>query len=373
VGTPERPQLDASTAARFTVLSYLAQSGDLLTGLTRDEWDPTAGVGDISTFTPDYRVARSGGTHSSVQAAIDDAVAGGGSARRYISVAAGSYREVVCVPTGAPPITLYGLDSDASQTVIVFDNYAGEAKAAGASANPCSPNTNSTTFGTAGSATFAIYASDFQAKNLSFVNDTDEASVDSGAQAVALSTQGDRVLLENVRVLGNQDSLFAKTPDIDSVTRAYLKGCFVEGDTDFVCGRGTLVLDGCTLHSLSRKNGGTILAPSTDHRNPYGILISSSTFSADANAAAGSVHLGRAWDESQGDLKKYAANVSAGTFPNGQAVVRDSSLGEHIDVAAPWQAAATTSRPFSASAGSDPDNSPGNRLYEYSDTAPAGN
>nr|CUV47808.1 protein of unknown function [Ralstonia solanacearum] len=44
-----------------------------------------------------------------MQAAIDAAVNAGGVARRYISVKAGTYNELVCVPESAPPITLYGL------------------------------------------------------------------------------------------------------------------------------------------------------------------------------------------------------------------------------------------------------------------------
>ncbi|HTV20149.1 MAG TPA: hypothetical protein VMG12_15805, partial [Polyangiaceae bacterium] len=107
LGSLTRPQLAATAAPNFDVLTYLASAGNVTTGLVRDDWDPTAGVGDVSTFTADFRVAASGGTHTTVQAAITAAVSAGGSARRFIEVAAGTYREVVCVPNAAPPITLY--------------------------------------------------------------------------------------------------------------------------------------------------------------------------------------------------------------------------------------------------------------------------
>ena len=367
LGTPTRPQLTTALAEEHTVLRYLAQAGTLAAGLTVDNWDPTTGVGDVATFTPGFRVADSGGTHTTVQAAITAAVAVGGTERQYIEVAADTYREVVCVPSAAPPITLYSLNPDASQTIIAFDNYSGKPKAAGESANPCNANLDGTTFGTSGSATFAAYGRDFHAKNLSFVNDTDEAAAQDGLQGVALMTQGDRLVFENVRALGNQDTLLVKSPNAGTVARAYFKSCYVEGDTDFIFGRGTFVLDGCTIHSLtSRTAGGVIVAPSTPWQNPYGILITNGTFTADATAGVSSTHLGRAWDESQGDVATYAMNVAIGTYPNGQAVIRQSTLGPHIQSAAPWRPAATTSRPYSSTAGAYP----ANRLFEFENTGP---
>jgi pectinesterase len=365
LGTATRPQLSDLEAAEHTVQKYLEKSGDLA-GLVADGWDPTGGVGDVASFTARFTVASEGGSHASVQAAIDAAVSAGGE-RVYIEMEAGTYRETVCVPRNAPPITLYSRSSDAAETVIVFDNFSGKEKQAGAPANLCNPNTDGTTFGTSGSATFAAYAPDFQAKNLTFANDTDEAAAGSSVQAVALMTQADRLVFENVRVLGNQDTLLVKTPDVTTVWRAYFKDCYVEGDTDFVFGRGTAVLDGCTIHSLtSRTANGVVVAPSTDSRNPYGILVAKGTFTADAAAEPGSTHLGRAWDEGQVDVPTYVANVASGVYPNGQALVRESVLGVHVQGTAPWRSAATTSRPHRSSDG----DYPANRLFEYGNSGP---
>jgi len=366
LGTPERPQLSSAAAAKQTVLAYLAAAGNV-DGLTVDSWNPTAGVGEVAAFTPDFEVA-AGGMYPTVQAAVNAAVATGSTTRQYIAVAAGTYRELVCVPSEAPPITLYGTNPDAAQTVIVFDNYSGKPKQVGAPANPCNPNLNGATFGTSGSTTFAAYSADFQAKNLSFVNDTDEAAAASeSVQGVALTVQGDRAIFDNVRVLGNQDTLFVKTSNASTVARSYFKACYVEGDTDFIFGRGTAVLDGCTIHSVtSRTPGGVALAPSTDARNPFGILVNGGTFSADAAAAPLSTHLGRAWDEGQGDVATYSTNVASGLYPNGQATVRGSFIGAHIQSAGPWRPAATTARPYSSVAGA----LPANRLYEFANSGP---
>jgi pectinesterase len=366
LGTPQRPQLSSAAAANLTVLAYLAAAGSV-DRLIVDNWDPTAGVGDVAGFTSNFQVA-AGGRFPTVQAAITAAVAAGSSQRQYIAVTPGTYRELVCVPSGAPPITLYGTNPDAAQTVIVFDNYSGKPKNIGTPANPCSPNLSGATIGTSGSTTFAVYSTDFQAKNLSFVNDTDEAATSSASvQGVALTVQGDRASFENVRVLGNQDTLFLRTQSVTTVARSYFKACHVEGDTDFIFGRGTAVLDACTIHSLtSRTANGVIIAPSTDSRNPLGILVNDATFSADSGAVTGSTHLGRAWDESQSDVSTYSTSVASGSYPNGQATVRGSVLGAHIQSAAPWQAAATTARPYSSIAGPYP----ANRLYEFENSGP---
>ncbi|WP_437676638.1 pectinesterase family protein [Sorangium sp. So ce131] len=367
-GTDTRPQLTRAEAAAHTVLKHLEKAGDLASGLVADGWDPTAGAGDVGGFTPTYTVAASGGTHTKVQSAIDAAVAVGGRSRVYIQVSSGVYREVICVPSSAPPITLYSTSADASRTVIVYNNHNGKAKAAGEPANPCNPSLSATTYGTSGSATFAAYAGDFRAKNLTIANDTDERAVSSGKQAVALMTQADRLIFENVRLLGNQDTLYVKTPNAGTVSRAYFKGCYVEGDVDFIFGRGTFALDGCTIKYLTARQGATggyIVAPSTDARNDHGILIINSELTAEAGTPDGLVYLGRAWDEGQSDLATYAANVASGVYPNGHVIIRNSTLGAHIRAADPWHAS-TVSRPYSATAGMYP----ANRFYEHANTGP---
>lgn len=354
--TTTRPLLSPKDEANFTVLAYLEKAGDVLFPVV-DHWDPRSGIGELKAIIPSFQVAKSGGTHTSVQAAIDAAVAVGGRQRIYIKLASGTYREVVCVPTKAPPITLYSTESDFRSASIVFDNYSGKPKLKGSPANPCEPNLQQETFSTFGSATFAVYADDFSAGNITFINDTDEALAQGAIQAVALMTRGDRLIFDTVGVLGNQDTLFVKTPNVATISRVYFKNSYIEGDVDFIFGRGTLVLDHCTLHSLTRRTSqGVVLAPSTDSRNPYGFLVTHSTFTAEPGTQEGSVHLGRAWDERQVNLVTYKNHVLSGVYPNGQAVVRDSVLGLHLHPTAPWQAAATTHRPYSSVGGAYPAN-----------------
>ena len=346
-GSPGRPQLTDASAACFTAAHYLAQAG-MVGALVTDNWDPTAAPGDASAFTATYTVAADGsGTHTTVQAAVAAAKASGSTARVYIRVMPGTYRELVCVD-GSVPITLYSSESDAAKTTVVFGNYNGKTVDS-TMTNPCSVPSK-TTYGTSDSTTVFVKAPRFEALNLTFANDLDESTAanTSAVQAVALTTQGDQNVFRNVRLLGNQDTLQVKTSSVSVVARAYFKDCTIEGDTDFVFGRGTAVFDGCTLKYVAgRKTNSTHLAASTEAANTFGFLIVASKITGDASLS-GTTYLGRAWDD------------SSGTAPNGQVLIRETEIGAHIVVASPWTTS-TASRAFDAD---------GNRLYEYRNTGP---
>jgi len=347
-----RPQLSDSTAANYTVAKYLARTGTI-GSLTTDNWSPGGGVGTVSGFVPKYTVASDGtGTHTTVQAAINAAT---GSARVYIAVKPGTYRAVVCVPSGKPPITLYSTNSDASKTVLVYNNHAGKSKSSSSAANACNPNTGSTTYGTTGSASFTVAAYGFQAKNVTFANDFSEGSSSNNVQAVALMTMADKMLFENVRVLGNQDTLFVSTGGYKVVARSYFKDSYIQGDVDFIFGRGTAVFQNCKIQYLSSRwgNNGNHIAPATAAGNTYGFLFINSTFAKDSGTGTNAISYGRSWDESVS-----TGAYIAGTSPNGQAVIRESVIEGHIKLQAPW-GASTSGRSFSSS---------GNRFREYKNT-----
>jgi pectinesterase len=345
-GSATRPQLTDASGACFTTQNYLAEAGTI-GALVRDNWDPSAGLPASSSYTPTYTVAADGsGTHTTVQDAITAASGSGSSARVYILVKPGSYRELVCVK-GSVPITLYGADTDATKVSIAFDNYNGKTVDS-SKTNACSVPTG-TSYGTSGSSTFFISAAGFQAQNLTIANDFAEGALTANIQAVALTVQGDQDVFQNVRLVGNQDTLQVKSSKVTIVARSYFKNSTIEGDTDFIFGRGTAVFDGCTItYVSSRKTDSTMIAPSTETANPFGFLIINSKMVGDSGMPTGTAYLGRAWDDS-----------TVGAAPNGQAVIRDTEIGGLVRMAAPWAIAATSGRAFSAS---------GNRLYEYQNT-----
>jgi pectin methylesterase-like acyl-CoA thioesterase len=229
-----RPQLSEAAAARHQIADYLAQGPA--------PWQPVP-LNDPRAWRPDFIVARDGsGTHTTVQAAIDAVPALDQSrARHYIHLQPGVYRERVCASAKAP-ITLYGSAADAAAAVIVEGRYNAMPKRAGVdAAHPCHPDLAAATFGTPGSATMAIFSDDFHAAHLTVVNDAmagvrdgagypPGAGESGGAQGVALLTQGDRLQLENVRLLGHQDTFFARRPTPDAAARVYVHASLIAGD-----------------------------------------------------------------------------------------------------------------------------------------------
>jgi pectinesterase len=295
--------------------------------LTTDNWNPTAGLPAASTFTPDVHGRRDGsGTHTTVQAAITAAKAMTGG-RVYILVKPGEYRELVCID-GSVPITLYGADTDATKVKIAYNNYSGKAVDA-AHVNACSDPVaaNKTAYGTSDSTTVFVKAPGFQAMNLTFANDTDEiaAGNPSAIQAVALTAQGDQGVYQNVRLLGNQDTLQVKTSTQTVVSRMYFKNSYIEGDTDFIFGRATAVFDNCTLFYVLGPQDQQH-AHLAQHRDAGGLRLTSSSRARSwgSQRISGTTLLGRAWDD------------SSGTMPNGQAIIRETEIAAHINVTAPW-------------------------------------
>ncbi|MES2581851.1 MAG: pectinesterase family protein [Pseudomonadota bacterium] len=355
---PDRPQLTPTAAADHMVAAYLAQGPA--------PWTP-AESSALRNLRPDVLVAADGsGTHRSLQAALDAVpIAAPGAGRVVIGLAPGTYRGQACLQ-GKAPVTLVGLGIQPADVRIVASRYAGENKRPGLDAgNPCLPALGAATYGTFSTATLAIFSNDAQLVNLTVENDAmngvrggvgypTSAAEAGGAQAVALMTQGDRIQLEDVHLLGHQDTLYVRAAPGNTGDRVYVHSSLIAGDVDFIFGAGTLVVDDSTILSRAGRRaageGGHVLAPSTAPQTPLGMLVNNSRWISEAGLRAGSVSLGRAWDQ----------GVAKGTWqkdlsPNGQAVVRNSVLGSHIG---PW-AASTSRRPFSATG------EQANRLLEW--------
>ncbi len=248
------------------------------------------------------------GDHTGVQAAID-AVPAGGAERVTIRVGAGVYREPVVLPADRPGITLLGATGDPRDVVLTYDRASG------------TPRPGGGTYGTSGSASAVISGDGTHVRDLTFENSWLRAEHPgvTATQAVAVRATGDRLVFDNVRFLGHQDTLYANSPDEDTPARQYYRGCYVEGDVDFVFGRGTAVFDGCEFHSLDRgsdTDNGYVTAPSTPPGREFGFLVVRSRFTGDA--PAGTVHLGRPWVPS--------------SHPDAEprVLVRDSWMGGHF-------------------------------------------
>ena len=294
-----------------------------------EAWDPTGPIEDVTKIVPGVLVDPETGGDSpdddvfpTIQAAITAAVNVAGCPRVFIKVMPGTYREKITVPakTSTPPVTLYGVDRDPGRIVIVNSHSAaGEARPS--EEPPCGDALSAHA-----SATFTnSLPQPFQARNLTLRNDyvAGTCTGSSDQTAVALLSQADRALFDNVRILGHKNALYVKSTGTNEVSRVYFRNSYIEGDEDVILGRGAAVIDQSRIHSLGdRISGGSITAPSTRVDNPHGILIINSRLTADANVS--DVYLGHTWFE--GDMRESV----------GKTIVRNSILGAHIRATDVW-------------------------------------
>ena len=226
-----------------------------------------------------YVAADGTGDYYSIQRAIDVAPASGA----LISVAPGTYHEVLTI--NKPHIVLRGPYEDASKTMVVAGKSSG------------------TSGGTLNSATVNVLADDFLAENISFVNDFNRThpQLPQGSQAVALLVRGDRDIFENVRILGNQDTLYAGVGECAGsgaerscpVARQYFDRCFIEGNVDFIFGDGKAVFDHCVIRSNEHFEG-FITAQSKSYPAQDSAFVFHDSRLV-AAAGVGNVYLARPW------------------------------------------------------------------------------
>ncbi len=191
-----------------------------------------------------YIAADGTGDFYSIQRAVDVAKEG-----QVLMVSPGEYREVLTVDK--KNITIRSNDPDPSKTVVVFNKHA------------------ATDGGTSHTATVNVNADNFFAENITFQNDYQAPAIPypQGSQAVALRVTGDRAVFHNVRLLGNQDTLYANGRGCEKgeqnckPARQFFTNCYIEGNIDFIFGDGKTVFENCEIHSTP-YNGGFLTAQS---------------------------------------------------------------------------------------------------------------
>lgn len=189
-----------------------------------------------------YVAADGTGDFYSIQKAIDVAPDTGGA---LILVAPGTYREALTIDK--PNIRLRSANPDASKTIVVMDKSAG------------------TSGGTLHSATVNVTGDNFFAENITFQNDWNAThpQLYQGSQALALLVTGDRARFHNVRLLGNQDTLYTGSKSCTgqgenrtcTPARQYFSDCYIEGNVDFIFGDGKTVFDHCEIRSTPHSEG----------------------------------------------------------------------------------------------------------------------
>ncbi|HEY4107402.1 pectinesterase family protein [Puia sp.] len=246
-------------------------------------------------YPSSFTVAQDGsGDFRTIQEAVN-AVRDLSQQRVTIHIRKGVYREKLVIPSWKTMIALVGDSRDS--TIIVYDDYSGKPNPGGRDAFGKEKFTTYTSY------TVLVEGNDFSAENLTIENAAGRVG-----QAVALHVEGDRCVIANCRLLGNQDTLYAGTEG----SRQYYKNCFIEGTTDFIFGEATAVFDHCVIRSLTNSY---IAAAATTPRQRFGFVFLDCRLVADTGAHK--VFLGRPW-------RPFARTVYIRT-----------EMGEHI-VPAGW-------------------------------------
>lgn len=174
----------------------------------------------------------------------------------------GYYKEKILLPAYITNVRIVGEDRE--KTIINYDDHANINKMG----------------------TFRTYTFLLSGNNIILENLTIENSAAQLGQAVALHTEGDRVIVRNCKLLGNQDTIFAGRDGC----RLYFENCYIEGTTDFIFGPSTVWFEKCAIHC---KINSYITAANTPRDVSYGFIFNKCNITTANEVNA--IYLGRPW------------------------------------------------------------------------------
>ena len=249
------------------------------------------------TYPTSFTVAQDGsGQFRTIQEAVN-AVRDLSQQRVTIFIKKGIYHEKLVIPSWKTMISLVGESRDS--TIISYNDYSGKPNPGGKDAFGKDKFTTYTSY------TVLVDGNDFTAENLTIENTAGRVG-----QAVALHAEGDRCVVKNCKLLGNQDTLYAATEN----SHQYYLNCWIEGTTDFIFGEATVVFDHCVIRSLVNSY---IAAAATTPRQKFGFVFLDCRLIADT--AAKKVFLGRPWRPYSRTVyirTEMGAHIAAGGWDN---------------------------------------------------------
>ena len=243
------------------------------------------GVGETAVYSQQQQrkdtlvVTRDGtGDYRNIQEAVE-AVRAFMDYTVTIYIKNGTYKEKLVIPSWVKNVQLVG--ESAENTIITYDDHANINKMG----------------------TFRTYTVKVSGNDITFKDLTIENNAAPLGQAVALHTEGDRLMFINCRFLGNQDTIYTGSEG----ARLLFTNCYIEGTTDFIFGPSTALFEYCELHS---KRDSYITAASTPQNIEFGYVFKNCKLTAAPGVKK--VYLGRPWR------------------PEGKTAVLDCRLGAHI-------------------------------------------
>lgn len=212
---------------------------------------------------PDIVVSKNGkGQFSTIQEAVLS-VRDYKPTRTTIYVKEGVYNEKLIIPANKCDITIIGEGVD--KVKIVYGDFA-----------------SLNNMGTFNTWTVRVDGTGIRMENITIENTAGRVG-----QAVALHVEGDRCEFSNVRLLGNQDTLYTGGT---SCSRQYYSNCYIEGTTDFIFGPAIAWFENCEIYC---KTDSYITAASTPENVPYGYIFNNCKIKADKSVKK--MYLGRPW------------------------------------------------------------------------------
>jgi rhamnogalacturonyl hydrolase YesR/pectin methylesterase-like acyl-CoA thioesterase len=219
----------------------------------------------LPVFAQEYTIVvdRNGrGNFRNIQDALDSVRAFDPNGTVTIFIRNGVYKEKLVLQTYVCNVHIIGESRD--NTIITYDDHA-----------------NINKMGTFRTYTFLVRGNDITIENLTVENTAEQLG-----QAVALHLEGDRIIIRNCRILGNQDTIYAGRENC----RQYFENCYIEGTTDFIFGPSTCWFENCQI--LCKKNT-YITAASTPQNIAYGYILNRCDITAAKDIS--NVYLGRPW------------------------------------------------------------------------------
>lgn len=284
--------------------------------------------GAASAATPDIRVstscARATRCFPTIAAALAEANRDTGTGWLTIRIAPGSYREKITVTRGR--LILAG--SGTARTTLVFNAVAQSSR-----------GYHRDGWGTPGSATLTIDASDVIVSGMTVENDYDYLANDrlpagdkariGNPQAVAVlaDVHSDRVAIRRSALIGYQDTLFANGK------RLHITDSLIAGNIDFIFGNGAVLIERSEIRSRIRAADTSdepfqsfVAAPSTLLDQKIGIVFYRSHLTREPGVPDRSVALARPWHPTT----RFADGRYANPRAVGQASFIDCVMDAHI-------------------------------------------
>lgn len=171
----------------------------------------------------DYTVALdNSGDFCTMQGALD-AVANSDTTRTIIRVKQGNYRGVMYIASNKINITLLGENRETT----ILSGYNREAFNSGSDSRML----------------LRSYGNNLRMYNLTLHN----TAPDNSGQAETIKHSGNQFIIENCKFKSYQDTLCLNG-------QTYVKNSYIEGDTDYIWGTGTIYFDKCDMKCLSTQS-----------------------------------------------------------------------------------------------------------------------